>query len=622
MCGIGGVIMNNNKSPNFKDLKLMSESMSYRGPDDVGILRKNNFGLIQTRLSIRDLSKCGKCPMVSHDKRFYLVFNGEIYNWRILKSDLRKLGYKFHSECDSEVVLNGYHAWNEKLLDKIEGMYAIAIWDNVEKVLFLSVDRTGEKPIYFHSGKDSFIFGSSPKTLVQCLKDKTIDNLALVNFLSHGYISKSKTIWKEVKRLLPGTYLKKKLGDKNKINTYWDLPKLAPKKVSYQLGVDKVEKLLVNSIEKSLDADVPVGVFLSGGVDSSLITSIASKFDKNIKAYSLGYEEKKFNELEYADLVAKHLSIEQKKIILHQDQVIKSLPHLVEQYGQPFGDASAIPTYFISKLAEKDVKVCLSGDGGDELFGGYWRLQSILYSNLYKNILPFYLRKKVIPKFTNLLGYLGNRLNSLNSLSLNPSYKSYTNTESWFDNLDKVLGYKLNFKTIKDKVSTFRVGEAKSINEYTLTQKILYDDIKIQFPYALLTKVDVSSMAASLEVRAPFLDKSLMEYVWCLPDSTKVRLGVRKKLLKSLAEKYLPKKVIYRKKMGFGIPLKEWFLNDLGEYGREAFRNSLSEDLGYLKKNIFQDTLYKHKSTKKETTRLWLLLWLELWFKQNYGEIN
>ena len=148
--------------------------------------------------------------MVSHDKRFYLVFNGEIYNWRILKSDLRKLGYKFQSECDSEVVLYGYHAWNEKLLDKIEGMYAIAIWDNVEKVLFLSVDRTGEKPIYFHSGKDSFIFGSNPKTLTQCLKDKTIDNLALANFLSHGYISKSKTIWKEVKRLLPGTYLKKK----------------------------------------------------------------------------------------------------------------------------------------------------------------------------------------------------------------------------------------------------------------------------------------------------------------------------------------------------------------------------------------------------------------------------
>ena len=412
------------------------------------------------------------------------------------------------------------------------------------------------------------------------------------------------------------------MGDKHQIKTYWDLPKLAPKKVSYQLGINKVEQLLVKSVEKSLDADVPVGVFLSGGVDSSLITSIASKFDKKIKAYSLGYEEQTFNELKYSDLVAKHLSVEQKKIILKQDQVIEILPHLVEQYGQPFGDASAIPTYFISKLAKKDVKVCLSGDGGDELFGGYWRLQSLLYAHLYQKCLPFYLRENFIPKIVKLFGPLGKRINSLNALSLKPSYQSYSNLESWFEDLENISGPKLNHKNNKDIISSFRVGEAKLIKNYTLTQKILYDDIKIQFPYALLTKVDVSSMAASLEVRAPFLDKSLMEYVWCLPDNTKVKLGTRKRLLKSLGEKFLPKEIIYRKKMGFGIPINEWFTSKLGEYGREVFKNSISEDLGYIKKDFFHNTLIKHKKTKNETTRLWLLLWLELWFQKNQCNIS
>lgn len=622
MCGIAGILNHFGTKTDLKIINKMLYALRFRGPDDKDFIQKKNINLLHTRLSIRDLSKFGNCPMTSFDNRYSLLFNGEIYNWRELKSKLIELGYKFKSNSDTEVVLNGYHAWKEDVLKKIEGMFAIAIWDDTAKTLFLAIDRLGEKPIYYHSNAKSFIFASNLNAINHLLDNRTINNESLLNYLSHGYLSKSNTIWKEINRLEPGTYLKIKIQQIYKIKKYWDLPKRPPKTINFDLGLSKVDNLLTNSVTKCLDADVPVGVFLSGGVDSSLISAIAKKVDNKIQSFSLGYNESHYDETHYSVKVSEELSLNHHKVVLDEKKAISILPHLVKEYGQPFGDASALPTYFLSNFAKKNVKVCLSGDGGDELFGGYWRLQAVLYSNIYSKVLPYYLRKNIIPKTSNFLGKFGKRLYSLNKLSLKPSHNSYTNSESWYDLLEEISGSRLKEYINKNKILSYRVGEANNINQYSLIQKILYDDIKTQFPYALLTKVDVASMSSSLEVRAPFLDKELVEYCWCLPDKTKIYLGERKNLLKKLSLKYLPKDVIYRKKMGFGIPLKEWFLNDLGEYGIEIFRNSISENLGYIKKNIFQHTLYKHKKTGKETTRLWLLLWLELWFKQNYCKMQ
>ena len=622
MCGIAGILNHFGVKTDLKKINIMLHALRFRGPDNKDFLQKKNISLLHTRLSIRDLSKSGNCPMTSFDNRYSLSFNGEIYNWRELKTKLIELGYVFKSNSDTEVVLNGYHAWNENVFNKLEGMFAIAIWDDITKTLFLAIDRFGEKPIYYHSNTKSFIFASNLNALNYFLDNHTINNESLLNYLSHGYLSKSNTIWKEINRLEPGTYLKIKTQQIYKIKKYWDLPKKPPKKINFNLGLTKVENLLTKSVTKCLDADVPVGVFLSGGVDSSLISAIAKKVDKKIKSFSLGYNESRYDESYYSSKVSKELLLNHHKVILDEEKAISFLPHLVKEYGQPFGDASALPTYFLSNFAKKNVKVCLSGDGGDELFGGYWRLQAVLYSNLYSKMLPNYLRKNIIPKISSFLGDFGKRLNSLNKLSLKSSYNSYTNSESWYDFLEEISGSRLKEHINKNKILSYRVGEATNINQYSLTQKILYDDIKTQFPYALLTKVDVASMSSSLEVRAPFLDKELVEYCWRLPDKTKVYLGERKKLLKKLSLKYLPKDVIYRKKMGFGIPLEEWFLKKLGNFGIELFRNSIAEELGYIKKGTFEKFIIKHKITKKETTRLWLLLWLELWFKQNCDKIN
>ena len=615
MCGISGILDHKGNVPSISKLKEMLKILKERGPDDFGYLNKNFIALGHRRLAIRDLSKAGKCPMTSSDRRFDLVFNGEIYNWRELKSELEQLGHKFKSKSDTEVVLIGYQVWKEKLLLRLEGMFSMAIWDNRKRTLFLAVDRMGEKPLYYSSNKDYFIFGSSVSSVALNNTKDLVNTFAITNYLSNCFISSKETIWKNVQRLSPATYIMIKAGTKEKIQKYWDLSNTPPIKVNFKNSVNKVDEYLRKSVKKSLDADVPVGVFLSGGVDSSLIASYAKEYNPNIKAFSLGYKEQNFNELPFAEKVANHLSIEHKKIIIKQADVINILPKLVKSYGQPFGDASSIPTYYISKFASEDVKVCLSGDGGDELFGGYWRMQANVYANYYRIIMPLFIRRQIIPNFSKKIGYLGKRLNAINTLSISNIEKSYTNSESWFDKLNEVAGSKLQKYFNKDKISLFRVGSSSNKDALSLIQRVLYDDIMYQFPDALLTKVDVASMAASLEVRSPFLDKQLVELSWTLPDNFKLRLGERKYLLKKLASSYLPKEVIYRSKMGFGIPITEWFIKDLGDYGMTTFENSISEGLGFIKPNTFEKCLLKHKKTKTEATRLWLLLWLELWFK-------
>lgn len=615
MCGISGILDHNGNVPSLSKIKEMLEILKERGPDDFGYLKKNFIALGHRRLSIRDLSKAGKCPMTSPDNRFTLVFNGEIYNWRELKSELEQLGYKFKSKSDTEVVLIGYQVWKESMLMKLEGMFSFAIWDNRERTLFLAIDRIGEKPLYYFSDKDKFIFGSSLSSVALNNTKELVNAFAITNYLSNCFISSKETIWKNVQRLSPANYIKIKVGTREKIKKYWDLPNSPPIKVKFKNSINKVDEYLKKSVKKSLDADVPVGVFLSGGVDSSLIASYAKEYNPDIKAFSLGYKEKNFNELPFAEKVAKHLSIEHKKIIIKEEDVINILPRLVNSYGQPFGDASSVPTYYISKFASEEVKVCLSGDGGDELFGGYWRMQANVYAHYYRTIIPLFIRKQIIPNFSKKFGYFGKRLNAMNSLSLSNIEKSYTNSESWFDHLDGVVGPKLQKYLNKEKISMFRVGASSNKDELSLIQRVLYDDIMYQFPDALLTKVDVASMAASLEVRSPFLNKQLVELAWTLPDNFKLRWGERKYLLKKLASLYLPKEIIYRHKMGFGIPISEWFKSDLGEYGLSVFKESIAEELGYLKKHTFEKTLLEHQKSNLEATRLWLLLWLELWFK-------
>jgi asparagine synthase (glutamine-hydrolysing) len=616
MCGIAGILLNSNAVPDVASLSGMSSSMKLRGPDDEGIFAAPSIGLVHRRLAIRDLSAAGHCPMATSDCRFHLVFNGEIYNWRDLRKELEALGHAFHSQSDSEVVLIGFSVWGSNLIERLEGMFAMAIWDEQTRSLLLARDRMGEKPLYYTQNSSGLTFGSSPSAILQAIGPMPIDPIGIACHLSHSFIPAAHAGWEGLRVLPPASWLLVKSGGESKICRYWDFPRSSPRRLAWSSALSTVEAMLDESVQRTLDADVGVGVFLSGGVDSSLIAALAARHDNHVKAFSIGFTESKYNELPYSALVARHVGIEHHMDLVTCVDIIEALPHLVRQYGQPFGDASALPTYLVSRLARQHVKVCLSGDGGDELFGGYWRLQAGVYAARFGSLVPEWLRRNVIPPIASRLGKIGQRLGAMNTLSLAKFGSGYTNAESWFNHLEQVAGPRLLPSIDKEQLVAARVGKANDRDEASVVQRLLYDDIQVQFPDALLAKVDVASMAASLEVREPFLTPRLLEFAWSLPDRTKLNWGNRKALLKEIAARHVPREVIYRPKMGFASPLNEWFNGKLGEYGASLFEHSQAVASGYVAAGAFENALDRHRRSGTEATRLWLLLWLELWFRE------
>jgi asparagine synthase (glutamine-hydrolysing) len=615
MCGIGGLVLTRPITPDGEQLKLMADAMAFRGPDDEGIWAAPHVGLVHRRLSIRDLSPAGHCPMASADGRLQLVFNGEIYNWRELRRELVDLGYGFVSQTDSEVLLHGYHAWGESLIDRLRGMFAFAIWDAHENKLCLARDRAGEKPLFYVWTEEAFAFASSPNALLPLGMAGEIDPVGIACHLAHSFIPASHTAWSHLAVLPPAHMLVVRPGERPTPRRYWDFPSTGPLTRSWSRCATEVEAALDDSVARCLDADVPVGVFLSGGVDSSLIAALAVRHYPGLKAFSLGFAEASHSELPYAELVASHLGIEHHAVTIGVEEVIACLPHLVRQYGQPFGDASAVPTYLVSRLARNEVKVALSGDGGDELFGGYWRMQSGVYAARYGAILPRWVRGTLAPKLAGQLGGVGRRWAAMNALSLARPGAGYTNSESWYGRLAEIAGPRLAAALSVD-LAELRVGKTAHRDGDSLVQRLLYDDFQVQLPDAHLTKVDVASMAASLEVRAPFLDPAMMELAWSLPDRAKLQWGRRKVLLKAIAARYVPKEVIYRPKMGFGMPLSDWFRGQLGDYMADLCKERRAVEAGYMLPQAMERTLLQQRRQGGEATRLWSLLWLELWFRQ------
>jgi asparagine synthase (glutamine-hydrolysing) len=557
--------------------------------------------------------------MGSEDDNIQIVFNGEIFNWREMRVELESLGFRFFSQTDTEVILRGYQAWGESVVKRLRGMFAIAIWNRISKTLWLVRDRAGEKPLFYCESRGIFAFGSNPAALLRIRMVDAIDQVGIACFLANSFIPHTHAAWKGLKVLPPAHALRISVGDEASVYRYWDFPRLGPRKSAWSDCRAAVEGALSDSVERCIDADVPVGVFLSGGVDSSIVAALAVKQKPRIKAFSLGFAEESHSELYYAERVAKHLGVEHHTVKIGVHDVIRCLPHLVEQYGQPFGDASAVPTFLISEFARQYVTVALSGDGGDELFGGYWRLQSGVYAGRYASMVPYWFRREVVPRIVERLGFFGKRLGALNALSLAKPGLGYTNNQSWYGRLREVAGYALT-DALDDDFASYRTGNQIQRPEASVVQRVLYSDFQVQLPDAYLTKVDVASMAASLEVRAPFLDSALMEIAWSLPDRTKLYWGKRKILLKEIAARYVPSEVIYRRKMGFGMPLSSWFNGDLGEYGSDLFKSSHSVELGLVKDGVYQRTLDVHKKTGEECTRLWLLLWLEVWTRKFRGQ--
>lgn len=592
----------------------MAQAMEYRGPDDEGIYSADHIGLVHRRLSIRDLSAAGHCPMGSPDGLVQVVFNGEIYNWRELRRELENGGAVFNSQSDTEVILHGYLAWGVELPKRLRGMFAIAIWDSGAGRLLLARDRAGEKPLFYHSSSDQFLFGSSTEALAPAQARRTIDPVGLGAYLAHAFIPASHTVWEGVQVLPPAHLLLVEPGGQPRVERYWDFPRQTPARMSLADCETATETVIDDCVARCLDADVPVGVFLSGGVDSSLVAALAARHRPDLPAFSLGFAEAAHNELPYARQVAAHLGIPHHTVEITVDDVIESLPHLVRQYGQPFGDSSSVPSFCLARLARQHVTVCLGGDGGDESFGGYWRLQAGVYSARYGAIVPEQVRKHIVPTLTKPLGAVGRRLNAMNSLSLQAPGAGYTNAESWLNRMAEIAGPALQ-PCLDVDLTALRVGKAADRAEASVVQRLLYDDFQVQLPDAYLTKVDVASMAASLEVRSPLLDQALLEMAWLLPDATKLRGGQRKWLLKRIAARHVPPSVIYRPKMGFAMPLADWFRGKLGVMLEDYLDDSMAVSRGWLKVDAAYQALREHRGGVDRSVRLWLVLWLELWFR-------
>lgn len=621
MCGIGGLLLHHGDTPSEGLLRAMTEMMRARGPDDAGVYASPHIGLVHTRLSIRDLSPTAKCPMQSADGSTVIVFNGEIYNWRELRAELEARGVPFLTRSDTEVILHGYRAWGTSVFARLRGMFAVAVWDAASQALVLARDRAGEKPLFYSTTADGIMFGSTPRLFDGAPQGTEVSAEAIACYLAHSFIPAPKTIYPSVSVLPPAHFMKISVAGATEIVRYWDFPTCRPTRSRVSACETAVEAVLEDSVARCLDADVPVGLFLSGGVDSSLVAALASRQRKGLPAFTIGFGEARFSEIPYAEQVARHLGLEHHTAVVTADEVVKWLPYLVEQYGQPFGDSSALPTYALARLARRHVTVCLCGDGGDESFAGYWRTQSNIYASRFAAAIPSPIRRHVVPGIARALGPLGRRLQAMNTLSLQPAGSGYTNSQSWYGCMAEIAGPALQ-QVLSQDLAELRAGRHEHRPSDTLMQRLLYDDFVTQLPDAYLTKVDVASMAASLEVRAPFLDQPVIETAWTLPDSVKLHWGQRKWLLKRVAAKLVPPATVYRPKMGFGMPLAAWFRGSLGEYLSSVLSKSLAAEGGWIRSDAVLRRLADHRQGADHSTRLWLALWLELWFRSrhSYGE--
>jgi asparagine synthase (glutamine-hydrolysing) len=623
MCGIAGVRVFEGGEVVAAGLRRMGCVMVARGPDDEGLFIGPGVGLIHRRLSILDLSELGNCPMPNEDGSVQVLLNGEIYNWRELRAELLAHGHRFRSMSDSEVLSHGYEEWGENLFNRLRGMFALAIWDQLHARLLLARDRLGEKPLFYLRDRRYTLFASSiPALLGYDEKSRPLNPDAIVCCLSHSFIPATHTVWNGIEVFPPAHYGVINGDGELSLHRYWNFPDERPRAVAASVAEDEVERVIDDSVRRCLDADVPVGVFLSGGVDSSLVAALAAHHHQGLHSFSVGFEESAWSELDYARRVASHLGLKHHEIIVHPRDVLKILPTLVWHYGQPFGDAAAVPTYMVSMLARQQVKVCLSGDGGDESFAGYWRVQSGVYAARFAALVPPILRRYLVPPIAGFLGSMGTRVAALNTLSLATPGNGYTNSQSWHDTLAEVAGPALRPGLDHDRVAC-RVGRAYNREGATVIQRLLFDDFQVQLPDAYLTKVDVASMAASLEVRAPLLDVAVLESAWRLPDRMKLHWGQRKWLLKRIAARLVPREVVYRPKMGFALPLPEWFQGEVGFVLERLLKESAAEREGWIDSKRVIAELEDHRSGKRDNhNRLWLILCLELWFRIATGELD
>jgi asparagine synthase (glutamine-hydrolysing) len=641
MCGFTGFLgygsLNASQVKNVT--KNMGSAIIHRGPDDSGIWLdvESQVAFSHQRLSVLDLSFHGSQPMASLSGRYVIVFNGEIYNHHNIRKKLHN--YVFRGNSDTETILAGIEAWGlDKLLTQLEGMYAFAVWDKEGGLLTLVRDRIGEKPLYYGWQDGVFLFGSDLESFKRHPNFKSkVDRNSISLMLSYGYIPAPHSIYQGISKLLPGCSLSiSMLNPEPNIESYWSAIDVAKSGVQTPFSgtahdaVDKLESLLMNSVGSQMLSDVPLGAFLSGGIDSSLIVSLMqAQSNRPIQTFSIGFNDKNYNEAIYAKKVAQHLGTNHTELYVDYKDIVNVIPRLPLIYSEPFSDSSQVPTFLVSQLAKKHVTVALTGDAGDELFCGYNRYQ--ITNKLWRKIkiLPVPLRALIaralmsispanwdkytahIP-FFNAYNKIGDKLHKgarvLTSNSINELYMGLVSN---FQNPGSIV--------INDgNVPTTLFDKKIILNEFDGVQQMMALDLISYLPDDILTKVDRAAMSVSLETRVPFLDKSVVEFAWSLPQSIKLKNGYTKWPLRELLSHYLPNEMIDRPKMGFGMPIDTWLRGPLRDWAEDL----LSEDRllreGYFHPLPIRKIWKEHLSGKyNHKNKLWNILMFQAWLCAN-----
>lgn len=649
MCGIVGFIdIRRGKSDGDLQsiVKRMSDTLSHRGPDDGGVwtVAQAGVALAQRRLSIIDLSPEGHQPMHSAGGRYTIIFNGEIYNYQKLRAELSG---PFRGHSDTEVLLAAFMAWGvEEAIKRAIGMFAFALWDNQEQTLYLCRDRLGEKPLYYGWTGNTFIFGSELKALRahpdwHC----TIDRNALALFLRHNYIPTPYSIYEGIKKLKPGTMLRltaADIGGKHEVppRPYWSAREVAeqgtqnPFKGSDNEAIEQLEALLRDSVAQQMIADVPLGAFLSGGIDSSTIVALMqAQSERPVRTFTIGFHEAEFNEAEHAKAVARHLGTDHTELYVTPQETLDVIPLLPALYDEPFSDSSQIPTYLVAKLARQHVTVSLSGDAGDELFAGYTRY--FWGSDIWKKTgwMPRTMKAVAAKGITTLSpgawdsifqkldpvlpgkirqSHPGDKLHKLAEIL------SVERPEAIYYGL--VSHWKEPAAIVKNACEppTVLTDNNQQANLSDFVRQMMYLDTVTYLPDDILVKVDRASMGVSLESRVPLLDHRVVEFAWTLPLSMKIRNGVSKWILRQVLYKHVPKELIERPKMGFGVPITDWLRGPLRDWAESLLSEKRLREEGYFTPEPIRAKWAEHLSGHRDWQYyLWDVLMFQAWLEQN-----
>jgi asparagine synthase (glutamine-hydrolysing) len=628
MCGICGKINLNNEPIDKALLRKMTSCLSHRGPDDEGLYIKGNVGLGHRRLSVIDLSQFAHQPMSNEDGTIWIVYNGEIYNFPALREDLIKRGHVFRSRSDTETIIHLYEEHGTGCLKYLRGMFAFAIWNDKDKSLFLARDRIGKKPLYYMHSKDSFAFASEIKSILWDDNfQRKPDYTAIHHYLTYQYVPSPWTAFEGIKKLPAAHYLVLKNGN-IEVKRYWKLSYLPKHTIKEKDLKAEIIERLKEAVRIRLISDVPLGAFLSGGIDSSTVVALMSGIMKEpVKTFSIGFKEEKYNELGYARMIAEKFRTDHTEFIV-EPKAVEILDKLVWHYNEPFADSSAIPTYYVSKLAREHVTVILNGDGGDENFAGYGRYKANQVSGFMHSFVPLPLARLVYP-LVRLIPHGKDPDNFF--WRLKRFLQEYTNTPElrnaqWLCHFTTEMKediYTDDFLCRFANTDSFelilnRCGEAEADS---FLDRVLYADVMMYLPDDLLVKVDVASMANSLEARSPFLDHEFMEFAAGIPAEMKLKGLTTKYILKEALRNILPDEVLFREKMGFGVPIDYWFRNELKGMVYDTLLSEKAVSRGYFKKESIKKILDEHVSEKWNWhNHIWNLLMLELWHRMFIDE--